>query len=461
MTDITLNDCGHYWQSVVDTMAEGLFVVDTRGQVIFINQAAERITGYQREEVLGKPCCMFESETCLACRDQEGRMACGLFEKGRVQDKRCVLARKDGTRVHLLKNARVLHDAQGQVVGGVETLTDITALVERDQQINGLRRQLRREYGYEGLIGNSPAMQRVYQLLGAAAASNAPVLLLGESGTGKELAAAAIHRRSPRSQGSFIKVNCAALNPSLLESELFGHEKGAFTGADRARVGRFEAASGGSLFLDEIGDLPPAVQVKLLRVLQEGEIERVGSQRPIPVDVRIITATHQDLEALLASGAFRQDLYYRINVIPIRLPSLRERREDIPLLARSFVERTALGSDRGISGISPAALQRLLAHDWPGNVRELINAVEYAFVACPGGEILPSHLPPSLGGGQADCSAPAAAGPEDEETQRAQIAAALLASNGHKARAAQSLGISRVTLWKRMKRLGLADRSTS
>jgi len=457
VTDITLNDCGHYWQSVVDTMAEGLFVVDTRGQVIFINQAAERITGYNRDEVLGRPCCMFESETCLACRDQEGRMACGLFEKGRVQDKRCVLVRKDGSRVHLLKNARVLHDAQGQVVGGVETLTDISGLVERDQQISGLKRELRREYGFEGLIGNSPAMQRVYELLSAAAASSAPVLLLGESGTGKELAAAAIHRRSPRGQGPLLKVNCAALNPALLESELFGHEKGAFTGADRARVGRFEAASGGSLFLDEIGDLPPEVQVKLLRVLQEGEIERVGSHRPIPVDVRIITATHQDLEALLSQGAFRQDLYYRINVIPIRLPPLRERREDIPLLTRSFVERTALGSGKGITGISPAALQRLLAHDWPGNVRELINAVEYAFVACPGGEIQPSHLPPSLGGGtQAPCPAPTPAGAGEDEAQRAQIKAALQASNGHKARAAQALGISRVTLWKRMKRLGLA-----
>ncbi len=460
MADISTEDCGLYWQSVVDTMAEGLFVVDTKGRVVFINPAAERITGYSREEVLGKPCSLFESETCLACQDEEGRLACGLFEKGRVIDKRCTVVTKNGQRVHLLKNARVLHDQLGQVIGGVETLTDISGIVERDRRISGLKRQLKKEYGYEGLIGQSAAMQRVYQLLESAADSKAPVVLLGESGTGKELAAAAIHRRSSRAGGPFVKVNCAALNPSLLESELFGHEKGAFTGAEKARTGRFQAASGGTLFLDEIGDLPLEVQVKLLRVLQEGEVERVGSQDPIAVDVRIITATNKDLDLLMAQGAFRQDLYYRINVIPIHLPPLRERKEDIPLLTRSFVERTALGGDKGITGISPPALQRIMSHAWPGNVRELINAVEYAFVTCPGGEILPQHLPPSLPGG-GEAITPAASLPsapaKDEAAMRAEIEAALRASGGHKARAAQRLGVSRVTLWKRMKKLGMQE----
>ncbi len=459
MADITPEDVAQYWNSVVATMAEGLFIVDTEGKVVFVNPAAERITGYRREEVLGRSCTVFESETCLACQDQEGKMACGLFDKGRVVDRRCTIVKKDGSRLHMLKNARVLHDEHGQVIGGVETLTDITPLVESERQVSGLKRHLTRSYGYEGLIGQSPAMRQVYQLLEAAAASSAPVVILGASGTGKELAAAAIHRRSPRAEGPFIKVNCAALNPSLLESELFGHEKGAFTGAEKSRTGRFEAASGGSLFLDEIGDLPAEVQVKLLRVLQEGEVERVGSNRPIKVDVRIITATNRNLSQLLEKGQFRQDLFYRINVIPITLPTLAERKEDIPLLTRTFVERTALGSEKGITGISPAALDRLLAHAWPGNVRELINAIEYAFVTCPGGEILPQHLPPSIVGEHYYClpAAGGAAGPAGEEAQRREIMAALEATGGHKALAAARLGISRVTLWKRMKKLGLAE----
>ena len=460
MAEITEQDIGRHWQSVVNTMAEGLFVVDTRGIVVFINPAAERLTGYRREDVLGRSCTAFESETCRSCQDDQGCMACGLFEQGRVANKRCTIIKKDGAQVHMLKNARVLHDELGQVIGGVETLTDITPLVERDRQITGLKRQLKRDYGYEGLIGQSPAMRRVYELLESAAASSAPVVLLGASGTGKELAAAAIHHRSPRGKGPFVKVNCAALNPSLLESELFGHEKGAFTGAERTRAGRFEAADKGSLFLDEIGDLPAGLQAKLLRVLQEGEVERVGSNRPIPVDVRIITATNRDLEQAMQNGDFRQDLYYRINVIPIILPPLAQRKEDIPLLTRSFVERTALGSEKGISGISSAALEVLMAHSWPGNVRELINAVEYAFVTCPGGEILPAHLPPSIVGEQALCAPPLpGTGGHDPaaDAMRAEIAVALEASHGHKAQAAAALGISRVTLWKRMKKLGIAS----
>ncbi|MCF8042702.1 MAG: sigma 54-interacting transcriptional regulator [Desulfarculaceae bacterium] len=458
MADITPQDVARYWHSVVDTMAEGLFIVDTKGKVVFVNPAAERLTGYRQEEVLGRSCTVFESETCLACQDQEGQMACGLFDKGRVVDRRCTITTKDGSQVHMLKNARVLHDELGQVIGGVETLSDITPLVERDRKISGLKRHLTRSYGYEGLIGQSPAMMQVYQLLEAAAASTAPVVILGASGTGKELAAAAIHRRSPRAEGPFIKVNCAALNPSLLESELFGHEKGAFTGAEKSRTGRFEAADGGSLFLDEIGDLPAEVQVKLLRVLQEGEVERVGSNRSIKVDVRIITATNRDLAQLMERGQFREDLFYRINVIPIYLPPLAKRKEDIPLLTRTFVERTALGSDRGVTGISPAALDRLLEHPWPGNVRELINAIEYAFVTCPGGEILPQHLPPSIVGEHYACLplSDAPGGEAGGEAVRREIAEALEATGGHKAQAAARLGISRVTLWKRMKKLGMA-----
>ncbi len=455
---ITSEQCHLYWQSVVDTMAEGLFIVDTSGVVVFINPAAERITGYRREEVLGRSCTVFESETCQACQGQDGALACGLFQYGRVTDRRCMVKRKDGRDVHLLKNAVVLHDAHGQVIGGVETLSDISEVVDKERQINGLRRELNRSYGFEGLLGESKAMAEVFDLLDSAAQSQAPVVILGQSGTGKELAAAAIHRRSPRKDGPFIKVNCAALNPALLESELFGHEKGAFTGAERLRKGRFEAAHGGSLFLDEIGDLPPAVQVKLLRVLQEGEIERVGSQEPIKVDVRIISATNQDLAGLMAQGKFRQDLYYRINVIPVRLPPLRQRLEDITLLVQAFSQRLSLRSGRPISGFSRAALERLMAYAWPGNVRELINAVEYAFVTCRQGEIQPQHLPPTvLGLDQADGSAASGHHPHraSDEQMRQQVLEALEASGGHKAKAAELMGVSRVTFWKRLKRLGL------
>ncbi|MBI4800060.1 MAG: sigma 54-interacting transcriptional regulator [Desulfarculus sp.] len=457
---MTSEQCHLYWQSVVDTMAEGLFIVDTSGVVVFINQAAERITGYRRQEVLGRPCSIFESETCLVCTNQDGRLACRLFEDGRVTNRRCTVKRKDGQAVHLLKNATVLHDAHGQVIGGVETLTDISEVVDKDRQINGLRRELNRAYGFEGLLGESKAMAEVFDLLESAAQSQAPVVILGQSGTGKELAAAAIHRRSPRKDGPFIKVNCAALNPALLESELFGHEKGAFTGAERTRKGRFEAAHGGSLFLDEIGDLPPAVQVKLLRVLQEGEIERVGSQEPIRVDVRIISATNQDLAALMAQGKFRQDLYYRINVIPIRLPALHERPEDIPLLVQAFIERLSLRSGQPISGVSASALDRLMQYAWPGNVRELINAMEYAFVTCRQGEIQPQHLPASVlgpGGAPVRPSAPLSRPQASDEELRQEILEALRASGGHKAKAAELMGVSRVTFWKRLKRLGMED----
>jgi transcriptional regulator with PAS, ATPase and Fis domain len=380
-----------------------------------------------------------------------------------VENKRCTVRHKERRHVHLLKNARVLLDAHGRVIGGVETLTDITELVDKDRQIKGLRAELNRSYGFEGLLGESKAMADVFELLQSAAQSQAPVVILGESGTGKELAAAAIHRRSTRAQGPFIRVNCAALNQAVLESELFGHEKGAFTGAERQRKGRFEAAHGGSLFLDEVGDLPPSVQVKLLRVLQEGEIERVGSQEPIKVDVRIITATNQDLAQAMASGRFREDLYYRINVIPVHLPPLRQRPEDIPLMVETFLHRLALRSNRSISGVSRAALDRLMAYSWPGNVRELINALEYAFVTCRQSEIEPQHLPPNvlgLAGGRLrpQISTQAAATPGDGDgQQRADLERALAAAGGHKAKAAQLLGISRVTLWKRMKRLSMVD----
>ena len=441
-----------FWKTVIDTMTDGLMVVDLQGTIISVNRAMEEITGYRRAELVGQPCSIIKCDTCFGSLIPGPGKHCDLFKKGKVRRCHCVLHRKDGSPLKVLKNATILKDRDGRVVGGVETLTDMSEVAAKEQVILKLRRELSKEDGFHGLLGKSPVMLQLYTLIASAAQSQAPVIIYGESGTGKELVAAAIHRLGPRRKGPFIKVNSAALNESLLESELFGHVKGAFTGADRTRVGRFEAAHGGDIFLDEIGDLPLATQAKLLRVLQEKVIEKVGDHQPISVDVRIITATNQDLGRLMAAGRFREDLYYRIGVIPIHLQPLRERREDIPLLVEAFIEHTRLKTKKNLTGISKEALELLIRYDWPGNVRELINVIDYAFVLCSEGNIGPEHLPAQLEPrahrlplvSRARLKAPAA-----QEKQR--LVEAITAAGGKKAEAARLLGISRVTLWKRLK----------
>ena len=318
--------------------------------------------------------------------------------------------------------------------------------------ITSLRHELDIEESFERLIGKSAVMQQVFDLIRSAADSEAPVAIYGESGTGKELAAAAIHRLGGRSEGPFVKVNCAALNESLLESELFGHVKGAFTGADRHRKGRFEAANGGDIFLDEIGDIPLSTQVKLLRVLQEKEIEKVGDHKPLTIDVRVITATNKDLKVLMEEGSFREDLYYRVGVIPIYLPPLRERREDIPLLIDAFINRIRLRSRKNIVGMEEEALERLVNYDWPGNIRELINAIEYAFVICTGDEIKKNNFPPNINGkSRYPLGQRPKKGRRTNSEQKEVLLDALKKTGGNKSEAAKILGISRVTLWKRLK----------
>jgi two-component system response regulator HydG len=434
-------------------MMDGLMVVDPRGTIVVVNPAMERLTGYSREELLGQPCTILNCDRCRGLKPQ-GSDQCQLFQEGGVHQTPCVLMKKGGATLPFLKNAAILRDEAGRVLGAVETLTDLSEISARDQVICRLRRELHRDDGFHGILGRSPAMLQLFQLLASAAASEAPVVLYGESGTGKELAATALHRLSPRAKGPFIRVNSAALNESLLESELFGHVKGAFTGADRTRVGRFEAAHQGSIFLDEIGDLPMAIQAKLLRVLQEKIIEKVGDHRPIPVNVRIITATNQDLQLLMEQGRFREDLFFRINVIPIHLPPLRERREDIPLLVEHFLERNAAKNQKPITGLSREALEIFYGYDWPGNVRELINVMDYAFVLCNEGVILPEHLPVQLTGKRpapARSRRPVTAGPQ--RISREELLNALQAARGKKTRAAAMLGVSRVTLWKWLKEL--------
>ena len=441
-----------FLESVLNTMSDGLMVVDPDGIIVSLNPAAERITGYRLEEVRGKPCAILDASTCVFHEGDRTTIRCSLFKDGKAVQKSCRIRAKDGREVHLLKNATLLRDEGGRVVVGIETMTDVTSLVIKERQIQELAGGIREELAFMGIVGRSTAILRVQEQIKNAARSEAPVIVLGESGTGNELVAAAVHTLSRRADGPFIKVNCAALNEHLLESELFGHRRGAFTGAMRDREGRFEAASGGTIFLDEIGDMPAAMQAKLLRVLEGKEIERVGENTPVPIDVRLVSATNRALAALVAAGVFREDLLYRVNVIPITLPPLRERRENIPPLVAHFLARIGVANERALLRVTPAALERLQSYGWPGNVRQLINALEYAAITCRGEEIGVQDLPSNLA--EPVCLQPAR---RRGELSPEAIRGALAGEGGSRTRAARALGVSRVTLWKRMKEYGLTE----
>ncbi|MBN2318405.1 MAG: sigma 54-interacting transcriptional regulator [Acidobacteria bacterium] len=441
-----------YWKTVVNTIRDGLMVINGEGMVMSVNHALEEITGYSEKELVGSPCTILNCDICEAARNSRGEHWCVLFRTGSLRMRRCMLLRKDGRKIHILKNASLLFDSKGDVIGAVETLTDISDIVEKDHQIDAFKRHLRSEDSYHGIIGASVPIQKATNLIANAAQSEAPVIIYGESGTGKELAAKAIHETGTRKRKPFVKMNCAALSESLLESELFGHVKGAYTGAYRSREGRFEAARGGDIFLDEIGDLPLSTQAKLLRVLEEKVIERLGDNRSIPVDVRIISATNKDLKALVDGGAFRNDLYFRINVIPIRMPPLRERVEDIPLLADHFIRRARLKSSTPIRGISVEAMAALTAYDWQGNVRELRSAFEYAFIACHESLIRPSHLPPGILKTEERRLQPLNPPADESGFRKRALIDALRKTSGNQSEAARLLGVSRVTVWSRIKK---------
>jgi two-component system response regulator HydG len=451
MEDKTLS---RYWETVVEIIHDGVMMVDPGGAIVSANRALIDMTGYSRDELLGQPCSILKCSSCNKVFDPTGQHWCMLFRMGGVSMRKCSITDKNGRLVHVMKNASVLHDEDGAIIGAVETLANITELLHKDNQIEAFRRELRQENSFQGMIGTSPAMRHTFDLLSKVAASDAPALIFGESGTGKELAARAIHHLSARRERPYIQVNCSALNESVLESELFGHVKGAFTGAYQNRQGRFEAAHGGDIFLDEIGELPLSTQVKLLRVLEEKVIERVGDNRPIPVNVRIITATNRNLKELVDKGLFRSDFYYRINVLPVEMPPLRQRPEDIPLLAEMFLQHLQLKSDKQILGISPEAMQLLVRHPWPGNVRELKSAFEYAFVTCSHSHIEPQHLPPDLAMPVAVASVMTTPLSTDERKKR-QLQEALAQAGGNQSLAAKILGVSRVTVWNRMHRYGL------
>jgi transcriptional regulator with PAS, ATPase and Fis domain len=450
-----LMEIGKYWKTIVDTLQDGLMVIDPNGNILAMNPAAERLTGYSTDELVGKSCRTLNCTGCELYGRGSGEEWCSLYVKGIVKAKKCLISQKDRRALHVVKNASVLRDSEGNMIGAVETFTDISEIVRQQQEILTLRKSCRLEEEHHGLLGESLPMQRLLELIENVAQTDAPVLIHGQSGTGKELVARAIHEESPRKEKPFIKVNCAALNENLLESELFGHEKGSYTGADRTRIGRFEAAHQGTIFLDEIGDIPLATQVKLLRVLEEKEIERVGDHKPISVDVRIISATNKDLEALIAQELFREDLFFRINVFPLNCPSLSDRRDDIHLIVQNFVEQNAAKGSKKIVGLTPEAMEALLTYSWPGNVRELRNAIEYAVVLRSGNWINIKHLPPKIASNGKRPSVKHPQSAASWEQQRKKLIQTLRQVGGNQSEAARLLGVSRVTVWKRIKKYGI------
>jgi PAS domain S-box-containing protein len=428
-------------EEVFASIADGLFTVDADWNVTYFNESAQRITGVPAAEAVGRKCWdVLRSSLC------DGQCVVGhcLDHGGRVVNKSIFIVRSDGTRVPVSISASPLRNRQGEVVGGVETFRDLTEIHVMRKKVEGL-------YRFEDIIGRSPALERIFGILPQVSSSEATTLILGPSGTGKELFARAIHSLSPRKDGPFVAVNCGALPDSLLESELFGYMAGAFTDARTDKPGRIALAQGGTVFLDEIGDLPGNLQVKLLRFLQEKTFEPLGGLGPVKADVRVVAATNCDLEARVADGRFRQDLFYRLNVVTLHLPPLRERCEDIPLLIDHFVDEFNAVRGTAVRGVSEDVLYLLMRHDFPGNIRELENILEYAFILCASGFIQVEHLPQYLHPDR---------GRDGDDDLRGSMEAikcraarrALERNNGRKMAACRELGISKDTLRRMLSR---------
>ncbi len=428
---------------IINSVADGVFTVDQDFVITSFNRAAEAITGVPADEALGKPCCdVFRAEIC----EGDCTLKRTILSDKPIINQAVFIVRSDGKRVPISISTAALKNDDGQVLGGVETFRDLT-LVE------ALRKEVEKTFTFEDIISRNEKMQSIFNMLPDVALSESTILIEGESGTGKELMANAIHNLSGRGERPIVKVNCGAIPDNLLESELFGYKTGAFTDAKRDKSGRFSQADGGTLFLDEIGDVSPALQVRLLRVLQDGSFQPLGGTDTVKVDVRILCATNKDLKGLIAEGKFREDLFYRIRVFALSLPPLRERREDIPLLAQNFIDRLNRLRGKDISGLSREALADLMNYDWPGNIRELQNAIEHAFILCHGGLIQPQHLPSPLREACAGTDG-IPAGLTLAEVENRMIKEALARNNGRKLAAARELGIDKTTLWRKMKRIG-------
>ncbi len=409
-----------------------VFATDARQHVVHWSPGAERLLGWSAEEALGEHC--LKTNRCLTCL-----AGCGVREHGEIEDALLEVRTASGEAIRVRKQGVAVRDADGSFAGTVEVLHPVEPA--RPSMPPGAVR-------FHGLLTRDPAMVRAFELVRSVARTNVTVLVRGESGTGKELVARAIHAESDRAQGPWLAVNCGAIAPSLLESTLFGHVRGAFTGATSDRPGLFRQAHGGTLFLDEVGEMPLDLQARLLRVLQDREVIPVGGSRPIKVDVRVIGATHRSLRQMVEAGRFRRDLMYRLRVVPIFLPPLRERPADIDLLLHHFLDELARRGGRRILQVDPEAMRRLRAHPWPGNVRELVNVLEYASVVGRGPVLRPEDLPPEFTEGAAPPLAPEA----DLETR---VREALRRAGGRPGRAAELLGVSRATFWRWRKKVGL------
>ena len=433
---------------ILDNLDVGIFTVNRGGLVNFFNRAAETISGYDRHQVLGQSCAMIFS-------GEQARDICLLKESittGKARSN-CQghMTDRDGVTIPIRANYMALKNEKNIIIGGLATFQDMTLAHQ-------LNRAISNRYTFHDMIGKDPAIRKIFEMVAVVAPSDATVLVEGATGTGKDLLAKVIHSASARAGGSFVKVNCAAIPENLIESEIFGYVKGAFTGADRDKPGRFADAEGGTIFLDEIGDLPLSLQAKLLRVLEDREFYPLGSRRTQKVDVRIISATNRQLKALVDQGLFREDLYYRLNVMRIELPLLKDRRGDLPLLIRHIARNLCSARAATIPAISKSAMQILLNYNYPGNVRELENILEHALIICREAVIHPDHLPdyvrqtkPVSEAYPVQSVAPASPAPEQR-----RILAALEKTGGHRSKAAVELGMERTTLWRKMKKYGIA-----
>jgi PAS domain S-box-containing protein len=441
---------------IIDSMADGVFTLDNNGRIASWNGSMEKISGYTAEEAVGQTCALLNCSRCFGKTCPADINRCNILEKGSSGAKECRLQHKDGYDVPVIKHASVVRDDNGKVIGIVETITNVTELNKARKKAEEASLKLGEIHRLDNIIGKSKAMADVFTAVRLAAASDTTVLIQGESGTGKELIAGAIHYNSERKENPLVTVNCSALPESLLESELFGHIKGAYTGAIRTRTGRFEEAAEGTLFIDEIGELSPFIQIKLLRAIQEREIQRIGESKTRKINLRIVTATHKDLQSMVTEGTFREDLYYRLNVFPIRVPPLRERKEDIPLLTSHFILFFNAHTGKHIRDTSREVMRIFMDHNWPGNVRELENAVEHAFVLCNGDRIeredLPEHLRRPEGDARPLPSVPAAKAGSREKLSKEQLIILLEDCGWNKAEAARRLGVSHTSIWKYMKK---------
>ena len=437
------NSFQRHHELILDSITEGVFTVDLEWHITSFNRAAEKITGIPRAQALGRPCFeVFRADVCeTGCVLRQT-----IHTRVPMFNVPVYVYRADKKRIPISVSTTLLKDEADNIIGGVETFQDMSALRE-------LQKALRQQHSFEDIVSKNPRMLKIFGILPQVAESSSTVLIEGASGTGKELIARAVHNHSPHRSGAFVAVNCGALPDSLIESELFGYKAGAFTDAKQNKPGRFALAQNGTIFLDEIGDISPAVQVRLLRVLQQRVYEPLGSNTPVPTNARVIAATHRNLGQMVREEKFRDDLYFRINVFKITLPPLSERREDIPLLVDRFIERFNHQKGRTVRGLSRDAMAALMLHDWPGNVRELENAIEHAFVLCRDDiirlEDLPEHLIPR--GDHVNMPG----GVTLQDVEKAAILQTLQRNQGKKVAAARELGIDKNTLRRKMIRLGI------